>query len=303
MQIYLSAAVLIPRTSSLLSQAQRICSRMHTACVRSSLPSDWPRDTKTLNPISSPVDVITISQDDSYLAARLSDGNLLIYDLVTSRLLASRSVTTPVISLNFILHSTRLICRAVTRVAIRHPMTLDVLGWLNCKESLITCATTSPDGNCLAIGYTDGEIMLWQASDLRNSISLLTHSRSLSLLQFSHCSTLLASFANSDRNLCVWDVLDGTLHSRRTSDFGVEQMTFALMSDWEPDDHYIAYQYREESTRLFHGLWYLKDDDEGQLIESELQGHVSILYKLNDITARAHTIRFTSSTDTFQSSS
>jgi hypothetical protein len=300
MQIYLSAAVLIPQTSSLLSQAQRICSRMHTACVRSSLPSDWPRDTKTLNRIPSPVDVITISQDDSYLAARLSNGNLLVYDLVTSRLLASRSVTTPVISLNFILHSTRLICRAVTRVAIRHPMTLDVIGWLNCKESLITCAATSPDGNCLAIGYTDGEIMLWQASDLRNSISLLTHSRSLSLLQFSHCSTLLASFANSDRNLCVWNVLDGTLHSRCTSDFGVEQMTFALMTDFDPEDHHIVYQYRQDSVRIFHRLWCLGAETEDDPPDTELRGHVSVLYKLNDVTARAQTITFTSSNDSFQ---
>ena len=99
----------------------------------------------------------------------------------------------------------------------------------------ITALTHTLDGKTLAVGYTNGDIALWNTATQQRTALLDTTSRVVWALAFSPDGRLLASGGYKDATISLWDIQTGTLletfdgHTRETimPDHGVSEIAFS----------------------------------------------------------------------------
>ncbi len=75
----------------------------------------------------------------------------------------------------------------------------------------VTALSYSPDGKTLAVGYGNGDIVMWDPKTHEKTALLDTNSSVLSTLAFSPNGKLLASGGSEDPTISLWDVQTQTL--------------------------------------------------------------------------------------------
>lgn len=73
-------------------------------------------------------------------------------------------------------------------------------------EAEVTCLLRSPNEDCLAVGYADGSIRLWNLSSNTVTITFNGHKKSVTALAFNDQGTCLIS-GSQDTELIVWDIV------------------------------------------------------------------------------------------------
>lgn len=70
----------------------------------------------------------------------------------------------------------------------------------------VTCILRSPQKDSFAVGYADGSIRLWSASNATVIAAYNGHKKSVTALAFDERGTRLAS-GSQDTDLIVWDLV------------------------------------------------------------------------------------------------
>ena len=99
----------------------------------------------------------------------------------------------------------------------------------------ITALTYALDGKTLAVGYTNGDIALWDTATQQKTALLDTASSVLWTLAFSPNGRLLASGGYKDSTISLWDVqtktllgaFDGHTRDTRAQNHGVSTIAFS----------------------------------------------------------------------------
>lgn len=146
----------------------------------------------------------------------------------------------------------------------RVPPGLSLINTFERHKSRIYAMTWSPDGSTLAAGYSDGSILLWDASTGDARQTLAGHSDSVLSLAWSPHGRILAS-ASSDKTIRLWDVATGHLGLLFTGHLNSVQ-TIA----WSPDGRTLASGSLDKSVRL----WDIATGEERQT----LIGHTSWVF-------------------------
>ena len=117
----------------------------------------------------------------------------------------------------------------------------------------------SPDGTLLAVGYGDGAVRLFRASDLERLRTMVGHTDTVASVAFSPDGTMLAS-GSYDRTIRVWRVSDRTLLRVLRGHTGA-----VLSLAFSPDGTILASGSQDRTVRL----WQVGD---GTLLHT-LSGH------------------------------
>jgi U3 small nucleolar RNA-associated protein 12 len=70
----------------------------------------------------------------------------------------------------------------------------------------VTEVTENETGKMIAVGYTDGSILLWNPILKSLLVTLNGHKSAVSALRFNKSGSLLAS-GSKDTNIILWDVI------------------------------------------------------------------------------------------------
>lgn len=70
----------------------------------------------------------------------------------------------------------------------------------------VTCIVQAPQPGTFAVGYADGSIRLWNASNGSVSTTFNGHKKSITALTFDESGTRLAS-GSQDTDIILWDVV------------------------------------------------------------------------------------------------
>lgn len=70
----------------------------------------------------------------------------------------------------------------------------------------VTCIVRSPQKDTFAVGYADGSIRLWSASDGSVVANFNGHKKAITALAFDEAGARLAS-GSQDTDLILWDVV------------------------------------------------------------------------------------------------
>lgn len=73
----------------------------------------------------------------------------------------------------------------------------------------VTCIVHSPDPDVFAVGYADGSIRLWNATNSTSIVTLNGHKKSVTAMCFDPSGSRLAS-GSQDTDVIIWDVLGET---------------------------------------------------------------------------------------------
>jgi WD40 repeat protein len=80
----------------------------------------------------------------------------------------------------------------------------DLLRSLDSSEGMVYASTLSPDGSLLALGTTDGRVILWDTRSLEQISSVKAHVGFVTLIAFHPEGTMLAT-AGSDNRIRLWE--------------------------------------------------------------------------------------------------
>ena len=97
-------------------------------------------------------------------------------------------------------------------------------------SNVVTSLAASADGRWLATGDTNGAIKLFDLNDGKEAKVLNVHTQAVTALKFSADNARLLS-SSADRSLCVWNLAEGTLHTRAQTSNEVNAVAWVGVSN------------------------------------------------------------------------